>query len=289
MVKSTIEIRPLSDVLGAEVLGANLSRDDDETFRTIHDAWLSHDGLVVIRDQKITPEQHIAFSRRFGPLIGRRNSVPDSVLLPGYPEILVLSNKKANGEAVGLENAGHYWHSDVTFEEKPAMGSLLYGIEVPPEGGDTLFANMYQAYETLPEETKQKIATLHGAHSYATSPDGYERGGKRAELTEEQKAGQRREIQHPVVRTHPETGRKALYVNSGFTKRIVEMDENDGKKLLAALFKHSIQEKLIYQHKWRLNDLLIWDNRCLIHLATPYDPKYTRHMLRTTVAGDRPY
>lgn len=289
MTSGRIQIRRLSDVMGAEIIGADLRRNDVETFERIHDAFLKYDGLIVVRDQTLSPEQQVSFSRRFGSLIGRRSSAPDSVLLKGVPEILVLSNRRVNGEPVGLENAGHYWHPDVTFEECPAMGSLLYAIEVPPVGGDTLFANMYRAYETLPDSIKAQIECLHAAHSYAGSPDGYEKGGKRAELTEEQKAGQRRLVNHPVVRTHPETGRKALYVNPGFTKRIVDLDEDQSKKLLHLLFKHSIRDELIYRHKWRQHDLMIWDNRCLIHQATSYDPKYTRHMHRTTVAGDRPY
>ena len=169
------------------------------------------------------------------------------------------------------------------------MGSLLYAVEIPPEGGDTLFSNMYRAYDTLAPSLKARVERLQAAHSYASSPDGYEQGGKRAEITEEQKQGQRREVIHPVVRTHPETRRKALYVNPGFTKNIVGMDEAESKRLLDLLYAHAIKDEFIYRHKWRQRDLLIWDNRCLIHLATSYDPKYTRHMLRTTVAGERPF
>ncbi len=286
---TALQIRRLSEQLGAEVSGADLTRDDPEQFAAIHQAWLDADGLVVIRDQELGPEDHIRFSRNFGPLLGRRNSVPEFALRPGYPELLVLSNRRENGSPVGLTDAGHYWHSDVTFEECPAKASLLYGMEIPPEGGDTLFCNMYLAYDTLPEAVRKKVSSLQAAHSMSGSPVGFEVGGKRAELTEEQKAGQRRHAVHPVVRTHPDTGRKALYVNKGFTRFIVGMDEAESRELLEYLFQHSINENFIYRHKWRRHDLLVWDNRSLMHLATPYDPQYTRHMNRTTVAGDRPF
>ncbi|MGE0801260.1 MAG: TauD/TfdA dioxygenase family protein [Lautropia sp.] len=286
---TALQVRKLSEPLGAEVLGADLKRDDRGQFETIYQAWLDADGLVVIRDQEIGPEDHIRFSRNFGTLLGRRNSVPEFALRPGYPELLVLTNeKKANGEPVGLNDAGYYWHSDVTFEECPAKASLLYGMKIPPEGGDTLFCNMYLAYATLPADVQSKIATLQAAHSISGSPVGFEVGGKRAELTEAQKAGQKKQAVHPVVRTHPETGRKALYVNKGFTRRIEGLAQAESQELLDYLFEHSTNPDFIYRHKWRPNDLLAWDNRCLMHLATAYDQQYPRHMNRTTVAGDRP-
>jgi len=289
MTKTSIQIRSASAALGAEVLGADLRQDDGDTFKLVHKAFLDFDGLVFMRDQVLTPQEHIKFSGHFGPLLDRGIDVSKSMLLEGFTEILILSNRRVNGAPVGLENAGHYWHSDMIFTECPPMGSLLYAVEVPPEGGDTLFCNMYRAYETLPAQLRSKVDRLQASHTFAGGADGYEKGGKRADITEEQKARQRRLVNHPIVRTHPETGRKALYVNRAFTKSIIGMDEGEGKALLELLFVHSTKDEFIYRHKWRRNDLLVWDNRCLMHCATAYDPKYTRHMLRTTVAGDRPY
>ena len=281
-----IEIRALSEALGAEVVGVDLAhRLDDETFERIHEAHLEH-LVLAIRDQDLTPEQHTAFSRRFGEL---DIHVLDQFLLPGHPEILVVSNKKVNGRAVGLQDAGTHWHSDISYREYPSLGSLLYALEVPPEGGDTLFANMYAVYEALSDEMKARIDGLKAVHRYAQI---YElsrnaAGSARPPLTEEQKA-KVPQVVHPVVRTHPETGRKALYVSPGLTVGIVGMDEEESRALLAELHRHSTRPEFVYRHIWRRHDVLFWDNRCTMHVATGYNPRYTRHMHRTTVKGGRP-
>ncbi len=281
-----IEIRALSEALGAEVVGVDLARRlDDETFERIHEAHLKH-LVLAIRDQDLTPARHIAFSRRFGEL---DIHVLDQFLLPGHPEILVVSNKKQNGKAVGLKDAGSHWHSDISYREYPSLGSLLYAHEIPPQGGDTLFANMYTAYEALSVEMKARVDGLEAVHGYSQI---YElsrnaAGNARPPLTEEQKA-KVPQVVHPVVRTHPETGRKALYVSPGLTVGIVGMDEEESRALLAELHRHSTKPEFVYRHIWRCHDVLFWDNRCTMHVATGYDPRYTRHMHRTTVKGDRP-
>ena len=170
----------------------------------------------------------------------------------------------------------------MTYEEVPPLGSLLYGVEVPPEGGDTLFASMYAAYEALDAGTKQRISGLRARHRY-----NIERRRREIRITDDQAASVR-EVSHPVVRTHPETGRKALYVNPGFTVGIEGLAESDGAALLADLFDHIADARFQYRHIWRQRDLVFWDNRCVMHQATDYDPVHTRHMLRTTVKGDRP-
>ncbi|NKB59507.1 MAG: TauD/TfdA family dioxygenase [Alphaproteobacteria bacterium] len=279
------EIRPLSNALGAEIIGLDLSQPlDDATFSTVHAAHLEH-MVLVFRDQQLTPEQHILFSRRFGDLSGH---VFDQFLLPGYPEILKVSNKKRDdGEFAGLPQAGRRWHSDLSYTATPSLGSLLYALEIPPEGGDTLFNNMYRAYETLPESTKVRLEgrkaeyLLGSARKYYTAEE-------RPPLTPEQLA-KVPPAHHPVVRTHPETGRKALYVSHSHTVRILDMDEAESEALLAELTEHSVQPEFVYRHKWRLRDLVFWDNRCCMHIAEPPPPEYGRHMHRTTVVGDRPY
>ncbi len=279
----TIDIRPLAPALGAEVRGADLSRPlPDDAFVRIKQAHLDH-SVLVFRDQHLTPEQHIAFSQRFGDL---HIHMLDQYLMTGHPEILVLSNVKEGGRALGIEDAGRYWHSDVTYEEEPPLGSLLYGAEVPPQGGDTLFVSMYAAYEALDAATKRRIASLRARHRYNIDKE-RQRHGK-IQVTDAQSAALK-EVSHPVVRTHPESGRKALYVNPGFTIGIEGLAETEGAALLEELFGHNDDARFQYRHVWRQHDLVFWDNRCVMHQATGYDPSHTRHMLRTTVKGDRPF
>ncbi len=281
-----IEIRAFSGALGAEVVGVDLSRPlDDETFERIHAAHLEH-LVLAIRDQDLTPKQHIAFSRRFGEL---DIHVLDQFLLPAHPEILVVSNKQENGKAVGLKDAGSYWHSDISYREFPSLGSLLYAHQIPPQGGDTLFTNMYAAYDALSDEMTARIDGLEAVHGYTQIYELSEHaaGSDRRPLTEEQKA-KVPPVVHPIVRTHPETGRKALYVSPGLTIGIAGMDEEESGALLDELHEHSTRPEFVYRHRWRRHDVLFWDNRCTMHVVTGYDPKYTRHMHRTTVKGDRP-
>ncbi len=278
----TIDVRPLAPALGAEVIGVDLSRPlPDDAFARIKQAHLDH-CVLVFRDQNLTPAQHIAFSRRFGDL---HIHMLDQYLMEGHPEILVLSNIKEGGRALGIEDAGRYWHSDVTYEEMPPLGSLLYGVEVPPQGGDTLFVSMYAAYEALDTATKLRIANLRARHRYNIDKE-RQRHGK-IQVTDAQAAALK-EVSHPVVRTHPESGRKALYVNPGFTIGIEGLTETEGAALLEELFGRNDDARFQYRHVWRQHDLVFWDNRCVMHQATGYDRAHTRHMLRTTVKGDRP-
>lgn len=280
-----MEIRPLSDAAGAEVLDIDLAKPlDEEAFRVVHRAFLEH-CVLVFRDQHISPEQQIAFSSRFGPL---STHVIDQFLLSGHPEILLISNKKdERGENIGLADAGRYWHSDLSYAEKPSLGSLLYALEIPPadKGGDTLFANMYKAYEALPDETKARIDGLKAV--YIVSRKRFH-ADNRIRLNDQQEDATPPVI-HPVVRTHPDTGMKALYVNPGHTDHIVGIDPAESRALLGRLHAHSTRPEFVYRHKWRLHDLVFWDNRCLMHIADPALPGYDRHMHRTTIEGDRPY
>lgn len=279
------EINPLSDALGAEIIGLDLSDSiDEETFAMVHQAHL--DFLVLVfRDQKITPDQQIAFSRRFGDL---SIHVYDQFLLPGYPEILKVSNKKkADGDFTGLASAGRRWHSDLSYTQTPSLGSLLYALEIPPTGGDTLFNNMYRAYDTLPDVTKTRIEGLR-AEFLIGSARKFAADDGRPALTPEQME-KVPVVDHPVVRTHPETNRKALYVNHAHTVRILGLDEAESENLLAELTQHSVQSELVYRHQWSQNDLVFWDNRCCMHIAEPPPHNTNRHMHRTTVVGEIPY
>lgn len=280
-----MDITPLSNVCAAEVTGLDCAGDiSAEAFAAVHQAFLDN-SLLVFRDQHLTPDQHIAFSQRWGEIKGH---ILTQYLLSGYEGLLVVSNKKdEQGEPVGIEDAGRYWHTDVSYEAVPPMGSLLYGLEVPDTGGDTLFASQYRAYESLPDDMKRRIEGLRARHrfNYVQIQEGDD--SARKPLTEEQKQ-QLVGAEHPVVRTHPETGRKALYVNPGFTEALVGLDDQEGAALLDTLFGYATDDSVIYRHNWSPFDLVLWDNRCLMHHATPYPADSIRHMHRTTVVGTVP-
>lgn len=283
----SITIEPGFNEFSAEIRGANPENEAD--FAAIHQAFLDH-GVIVVRDHALTPEAQVAFSRRFGPLMGRRPSTPDKVLMPGLPEIVVLSNRKVNGETVGITDAGRYWHSDLCFEEEPNMATILHAVEVPPEGGDTLFADLKGAYDTLPSGLKAQVAGKRAAHTFRKHYlEVMAAGSPRPPLTPEQFEALALNY-HPIVRTHPETGAKSLFVNPGHTTEIEGMEETESQALLDALFQHSLQDRLIYRHKWRVGDTVIWDNRRVMHNAEPYDmAQYTRHMHRSCIHGDKPF
>jgi taurine dioxygenase len=280
------QLRRLHAALGAEIVGLDLSRPlDDETFAAVRRAFLESNGLLVFRNQNITPEQHVAFSRRFGPLMIH---VLRQYLLPGHPEILRISNVIENDQPIGLGDAGRIWHSDLSYTPEPSLGSLLHAQDLPIEGGDTSFANLSAAYDALPTEIKQRIAGKRAVHSYSHSYERFSGSKWRPPLTQNQK-DEVREVVHPVVRTHPETGRKALFVNEGFTSRILDLPETEGRELLQLLFAHSTKPRFVYRHRWQDHDLVFWDNRCTIHLAHGCPSQLRRHLHRTTVKGDAPY
>jgi taurine dioxygenase len=274
--------------LGAEIV-VDLSRDIDAAlFQEIEDAF--HDNIVVVfRDQHLSSERQIAFSRRFGEL---EIHIVKKYLLPDYPEILLVSNiRNETGENIGLADAGFTWHSDVSYREHPSRCSLLYAIEVPVQGGETLgntvFVNTIRAYETLPETMKTWLAGRRAVHRYsermrvANSP--------RPKLTAAQLA-ETPDIAHPIVRTHPFTGRKSLYVTKGECIGIEGVPDDEGRAVIEELHDHCIKPEFQYRHKWRVGDLLMWDNATAMHLAIcDYELPQRRLMHRTTVIGSVPF
>jgi taurine dioxygenase len=282
-----LSIRPLSKALGAEVTGVDLTRPlPPEQIGALHRALGEH-GILLFRGADLTPEQHIAFSRHFGPL---ETHVVGEFNLANHPEIFIVSNVKEEGKLKGAVYAGQYWHSDLSYMPKPSLGSLLLCREMPEIGGDTMWANMYLAYDTLSDAMKQFLGSLKAVHDYSHAYDTYFAHLKeRPPLTPEQRA-KTPPVEQPMVRTHPVTGRKALYVNPGFTKAIVGMPKDESQPILEMLFRHSTRPEFIYRHKWRVNDMVFWDNRCTMHYAlADYDFSVRRHMHRTTIAGDAPY
>ncbi len=274
----TLDLRCLSYALGAEVLGVDVGRPMSEsTFGEIHRAFLDH-GILLFRDQNITREQHIDFSRRFGEL-DRHDSLPRD-RHPQYPELLMVTNEpKPDGKPGDGKYTGHLWHSDMSFTPVPSLGSLLRSISIPPVGGDTMFANMTKAYDALSDTMKKLIAGLDGIHV-----------GKRkiVDLTPEREAESKRlnpPIAQPIVRVHPETGRKALYIGEK-VECFVGMTREESKPIIDFLIRHATQPRFTYRHQWRTHDIVIWDNRCTMHAALgDYEDSEPRHLERTTVMG----
>ncbi len=285
----SLSVSPINGTFVAEVDGVDLSDDHDEaTIKGINQALLAH-SILVFRDQELTNEEHLRFSQQFG---ASEIHTVSQYLLPEFPEIIVLANRGENGTKP-IANGGAYWHSDISYKAKPPMGSILYGIEVPPVGGDTLYCDMYAAYETLFEAMKERLAGVQAEHSYAERFAKQRVADKtirddRFDLSDDQIA-EVPPVAQPIVRTHPATGRKALYINAGFTRAVIGVDEADGRALLDELNRHATQNRFIYRHKWRAGDTVFWDNRCTMHRATEYDLSHDRLMHRTTIQGDIPY
>jgi taurine dioxygenase len=280
----TLQLEHLTPFIGSSVHGIDLREPvADADFAVLRDA-LNQRSLLLFRGQQIDESQHVAFSRRFGTLLGH---VLTQFLKKEHPEVYVLSNVSENGKPIGNHKEGWNWHSDLSYKAEPSLGALLYAVEVPPVEGDTFFASMHAAYDALPESTKTRIRHLTATHSYANY---YGKAfADRNPLTAEQLAATP-DVVHPLVRTHPETGRLSLYVGQDVVKKIDGLPEDESTALLAELNEHAISPPFSYRHQWLAGDLLVWDNRCTMHRATPYDDiKYRRVMHRTTVAGDRPY
>jgi taurine dioxygenase len=279
-------IRPVDGALGAEVLGLDLSRPlSDDDFAVLHRAHLDH-HLLIFRDMHITPAQQVAFSRRFGPL---QIHVLRQFQLPSDPEILIISNIKENNQPIGLGDAGHFWHSDLSYKEIPSLGSMLHAQELPKEGGDTLFANQHTAWEALPQQLKEKVAHLTAEHSYlAKYAELQRRNPWRPNLTQAQ-IDEVKPVVQPVVRVHPETGRRALFVSEHFTTKIVGLAQDESDALLAELFDYSTRPEHVYRHQWQPHDMVFWDNRSLMHLAAGCPEDQRRKLYRTTIEGDRPF
>jgi taurine dioxygenase len=279
-------IKPFDAALGAEVLGLDLSLPlSTDDFARLHRAHLDH-HVLVFRDQHITPSQQVAFSRLFGPL---QIHVLRQFQLEAEPEVLVVSNIRENGKPLGLGDAGHFWHSDLSYKETPSLGSMLHAQELPRDGGDTLFANQHTAWEALPARLQRAVEDAMAEHSYLCRyADLQKKNPWRPNLTQAQ-IDEVKPVVHPVVRIHPETGRRALFVSEHFTTRIVGLPEDESRALLAELFDHSTRPEHIYRHRWQPHDMVFWDNRSLMHLAAGCPDDQRRKLYRTTIEGDTPF
>ncbi len=297
-----LTIKKLAPHLGAEISGVDLSQPmDDNLFAQVSRAFFDNQ-VVVFRNQKLTPEQQIAFTRRFGVL---EQHVRKEHRLAGYPEILIVSNVlDANSKAIGVEDAGRFWHSDLSYKQLPSLLSALYALEVPVKDGvvlgHTSFSSTTAAYDALPEDMKKKLAGLKNVHSYV-----YYRNLNIQAQKAEQAQGDRVVQEHvltpehlaqvpdaemPIVRTHPVTGKKGLFINEAHTSHIAGLPKAEGDALLKEICQHIIKPEFRYEHQWQVGDLLMWDNCALQHKANfDYRLPLRRVMHRTTVRGTAPF
>lgn len=277
---STVTIEPVSGALGAEIGGLDLSQPlDDDTVAALR-AALNENHVLFFRDQSLTPAEQIAFGRRFGELGAHPYVQPH----PDLPEMLEIVT-----EPDDRVNFGGGWHSDVTFLEEPDLGSILYAVEVPSVGGDTLFANQHAAYDELSDTMKRMLDGLVAVHSASLqyAGTGYSRQSK-AMVTRAEDDAAASAVEHPVVRTHPETGRKALFVNRAHTSHIKGMTKGESKALLEFLYGHAVSERFTCRFRWRAGSMAMWDNRSVQHHALHDYKGERRHVRRITIRGDRP-
>jgi taurine dioxygenase len=285
-VMDNMTVKPLSEALGAEISGINAAELDDARFEELRDVF--HQNLVVVvKDQDLTPAQQTEFARRFGEI---QYHISPEYLMKDQPEVMILSNEKQDGKFIGLPDGGSEWHSDHSYVDQPTGYTMLQAIKVPKDGGDTEWTNMVRAYEALPDDMQSRLDGLVGIHSFnrmknhrlsvpvrhINDPDYYKRSPP--------------DSFHPIVRTHPHTDKKALYISPRFTIGIKDMDDFEAQPLLDELFAHIQNRDFIYHHRWTVGDLLMWDNRATIHLALLGVPEgQARRMHRTTVLGEIPF
>ena len=281
-----IAVSPLSGSIGAEIRGVDLTQNLSETvFAEIRQAFLDH-LVIVFPDQRLTPEEQVAFARLFGPVMVD----PFMKSADDLPELMVVI--KDVHETLAF---GEVWHSDNTYLEKPPLGSFLYAVEVPPYGGDTIFANQYLAYETLSEGLRERLSgmkAVHGALSYNQAIAQNKFVNHRTMQLRNDAEMHRAitlETEHPVVRTHPETGRKALYVNPAYTLRFSGWTAEESRGLLDYLYHHAVRPEFTCRYRWSTNALTLWDNRCAMHHPVNDYHGHRRVMHRVTAEGDRPF
>jgi taurine dioxygenase len=279
-----LRTRPLKPGFGAEILDVDLRRADKETLAAVVQAFHAH-GAILLRDQQLTPGELTDFIANFGE---PEDHTLKEYTVPGFPKVYRLSNKIVDGKPIGAHNDGVGWHTDYSYKPEPVMATMLYAVEVPPEGSDTLIADCVAAWNALPPERQAELdgKVLH--HSYQHFMRTREYGAM--ELSDELKR-ENPDVYHPLVRTHPADGRKALWPSTGTVIEVMGMPKDEGLKLVDELVGFITEnEQFIYRHKWRVGDVLMWDNRCTLHTGTLYDDtKYVREMHRLWVRGDKPY
>jgi len=295
--RQRIEVKPTGAALGADIEGVDLARELSlDAVDAIKQAWADH--LVLrFRGQRLDDDQLIRFSAHFGELDWAPVIAASRVKIPGedrYVEsveegrryISVISNIVENGKAIGALGAYEsVWHTDMSYNPEPPCASALYALEAPPSGGDTGFANMYFAYETMPGELRQQVEGRLCRHDSTYNSAGELRRGF-SEVTDPRKAPG---ADHPIIRTHPVTGRRALFLGRRRNAYILGLELEESDRLLDALWAHAARPELTWYQQWRVGDLVLWDNRCVMHRRDEFDPNSRRLMHRSQIKGDRPY
>ena len=281
MSANDIPVTRLGERLGGEIAGLDARQIGGDIPLEAIKPLLFDYQLLCFRDQDLNPQELLDFTRLFGE---PDTHVLQQFALPGFPDIVVLSNIVENGKALGNRKEGFGWHTDLTYMARPAAYTILYGLEVPPEGADTLFASTYQAYDTLDDDQKAQLRQMRARHSYLKL---YESRDNKTPLSAEQRA-RTPDVVHPLVRIHPETGREGMYLNRDDCIAVEGAEGRDGLAVVSKMFDYTT-ENFQYRHKWRVRDLLIWDNRGALHTATPYDmDRHRRLIYRTSVRGEVP-
>ncbi|MBC5811228.1 MAG: TauD/TfdA family dioxygenase [Candidatus Eremiobacteraeota bacterium] len=283
---SNLTIKPTGTKLGADIEGVDLSQPiDSATAEAILNAW--HDHIVIrIRGQKLTDAQLVEFAKIFGKLDLAPMTTTGRPWLDGFPELNVISNVKVGGEAIGGLGYGEaIWHTDMSYKPEPPSASILYGIEIPVGQGHTWFSNMYAAYDALPGDLRTAIAGKSIKHDSSRNSAGFLRAGHK-EVTDPREAPG--EV-HPIVRTHPKTGRKALFLGRRKDAYVVGLSLEDSESLLDRLFEHAVQPEYTWAQEWQVGDLIVWDNRCAMHRRDSFDPESRRLLHRAQTAGDKPF
>jgi taurine dioxygenase len=277
-----ITVTPTGAALGAEVGGVDLRHISDTDFAAVYRAWLDH-SVLLLRGQVLTDDDLIAFSRRFGALDWAPVQENGRRFVEGHPEIYVVSNVIENGVAIGSLGAGEaVWHTDMSYLEDPPKASMLYAIEVPPSGGNTGFTTMYGAYDELPDALRRRIAGRRVKHDGTYNSGGYVREGVTATDDPREAPG----TYHPIVCTHPETGRKGLYLGRRRNAYIEGMQLADSEALLDEVWRYATRDELTWYNTWRVGDVVLWDNRCTMHRRDPFDASSRRIMHRTQMKGE---
>ncbi len=283
-VTTELKVRELKPDFGAEVLDIDLARADTATIDEVANTFELH-GVLLARNQKMTPDDLERFLGRFGEL---EDHTLKQYTLPGHPKIYILSNRSdSSGRPIGAHNDGIGWHTDYSYMEKPVKCTMLYAVEVPPEGSDTLVADCCGAYRALPEARQQQLEKLKLHHSYKHFMETRQYGRMKISKEIEEATP---DVEHPLIRTHPVDGRKALWPTTGTVTEVVGMPGPEGLKMLDELVEFVTQDEFVLRHKWRVGDIFIFDNRCTLHTGTPYDDtRYFRLMHRMWCKGDRPF
>lgn len=283
--RTGLEVVPSGAALGAEVRGVDLRRVDDAAFAAIVAAWHAH-SVLLFRGQDLTPDELIAFSRRFGELDHAPIQENGRRFVEGRPELYIVSNVLgADGQPIGsLGNGEAVWHTDMSYLPRPPKASMLYALEIPPAGGDTHFASMYAAYERLPAELKARAQGLMVKHDGTYNSGGFLRAGVTPTDDPREAPGHL----HPLVCVHPDTGRPMLYLGRRRMAYVDGLDLAESEALLDALWSHATRPEICWKNQWRVGDLVLWDNRCTMHRRDPFDASARRVMHRTQVQGEAP-